>query len=178
VRRPQSQRHRHCVCARHRSPRHQPAVDAEIDAERIKRSKSTRIDECEPEGPDTRGRHRFHGRQARAPACQQRQPRPPANKRRGSNCHRGDASSFARALSSQAAGLVNKQRHVGSRKSKLLPAGVRGPTVEPVRRRFSTFAVAQTGLCPCNIFVGTETVWATGSFLQPAKAATGHAALC
>jgi hypothetical protein len=111
------ERHCHCVCARHRSLRHQPAVNAEIYTQQIKRGEGRHretdhdgeahvrawVHERQPEGQEAHGRHGFHGGQTRPPARQQRQPDPPANKRRSRNRHHGKASSLTRALSSQAA---------------------------------------------------------------------------
>ncbi len=125
-------RHRHGVCAKHRILRHQPAIDTEVDAEQVKHSDgghreadrdceargSAWLHEREAEGHEAHGRHRFHGGEARAPARKHRQPCPPADERRHGNRYRGKASSLTRALPSQTACMVDKQRHVGSRKSK------------------------------------------------------------
>src|SRR5713101_4041761 len=77
----------------HRSPRHEPAVDSEIDAKQIEhsdgghreanREREARVlagvHERETEGCEAQGRRGFRGGEARAPARQHRQSAPPAD---------------------------------------------------------------------------------------------------
>jgi hypothetical protein len=149
--------------SRHRSPRRQPAVDAEIDAEQVlaqidrsdgRHREADReceaqvlagVHEREAEGGEAQGRHRFHGGDARAPARQHRQLDPPADERRSRNSHRSKASSLTCVLSLQSGGQGDKQRHIGSIKSKPQPAVARRPTIDPVRQRFQHKCLRERG---------------------------------
>jgi hypothetical protein len=96
------------------------------------------VHEREAEGPEAQDCERSHGGEARAPARQHRQPDPPANECRGGNRHRDKASCLTRVVSLWAAGLANKDCHVGLQTGQKpwLAGAPRKTVVEPVGRRF------------------------------------------
>ena len=93
--------------------------------------------------------------EARAPARQQRQPRPPADEYCGGNCYCGQASNLARMVCVQAAGQGNERRHIGCKKPKPQPAG--GPWSNLSGDVFEIGSCANRGTSVKRFF-GTGTV--------------------